>query len=406
MDEHQVKEELEFIGKVANREIDNTRELLCFLSTFMKEYQKAEEKLPYNINLIDELHADENAHSRILAKLLQQKTPYGKFEILESFVQYLQEKAVSFRNIQINSPEITQEMERIDLWILDEKNYAIIIENKIHRARDMEEQLARYIEKTIQRNFEEEQIYVIYLSRTYDEKHDEQTWGNYKNKFKDRFLHLSFREDIMTWLTDKVLPNVRLKDKFLTSALVQYIDHLEGMFDLRKTNNILNMELQEFIKEKWELNDDNPQKYIAKLLAKQEEFNKINNQIELLKKDFEQEMFHKLKMRLDAKYPHYHPKETGDGVELVIPIEGTSVRACVICALQWEFCCQVDMAHLKEKKDRNMPHELAESLKNHFTKNNGKHNNEPQYYKFFPRYEYDKTYDFLLEVISIIHNAK
>lgn len=28
------------------------------------------QKLPYNFNLIDELHADENAHTRILLKLL------------------------------------------------------------------------------------------------------------------------------------------------------------------------------------------------------------------------------------------------------------------------------------------------------------------------------------------------
>ena len=50
-------------------------------------YKKVALKLPYHINVIDELYANENAHSRILAKLLQQKTAHNRFEILESFIE-------------------------------------------------------------------------------------------------------------------------------------------------------------------------------------------------------------------------------------------------------------------------------------------------------------------------------
>ena len=34
-------------------------------------YKRESEKSPYHINIIDELHANENAHTRILIKLLQ-----------------------------------------------------------------------------------------------------------------------------------------------------------------------------------------------------------------------------------------------------------------------------------------------------------------------------------------------
>lgn len=39
-------------------------------------------KLPYHLNVIDELHINENAHSRILTKLLQYKSESGRYEFL------------------------------------------------------------------------------------------------------------------------------------------------------------------------------------------------------------------------------------------------------------------------------------------------------------------------------------
>ena len=103
------------------------------------------EKLPYHLNIIEELHSNENAHSRILAKLLQYKNQYG-FVIYGSFLNYIvtrnQDKV--FREITIQDPCITQEEERIDIWIRDKK-YAIIIENKIFEAGDQNEQIKRYI---------------------------------------------------------------------------------------------------------------------------------------------------------------------------------------------------------------------------------------------------------------------
>jgi hypothetical protein len=106
-------------------EIQNTFD---FINKFVERSNKVASQLPYHINVIDELHADENAHSRILTKLLQQKTGNMQFEVLESFIAYLTEikrESEQFSHIKIENPEITQEMERIDLWIRD-KTYAII----------------------------------------------------------------------------------------------------------------------------------------------------------------------------------------------------------------------------------------------------------------------------------------
>lgn len=233
-------------------DIEKFRESWSFCEEFNKAYEKEKEKLPYHINLIDELHANENAHSRILCKLLQQQNPENKkYEVLESLVGYICEKhrqKEEFKRVKVEQPQITKEKEHIDLWIED-KDYTIIFENKIAGANDQPTQLARYID-TAKERYAEEKIYVVYLPPTYDKESREDTWGKYYDHDirTKRSLSLSFKDDILPWLKNDVLPNIRLKDKYLSSAVEQYIDHIEGKFSLRTINNKMNMELHEFIK--------------------------------------------------------------------------------------------------------------------------------------------------------------
>jgi hypothetical protein len=77
---------------MTTEEYESLKELFDFIKKFKAIYDRETSKLPYHINLIDELHANENAHSRILEKLLNQKTNDGKYEILTSFVEYLKKK--------------------------------------------------------------------------------------------------------------------------------------------------------------------------------------------------------------------------------------------------------------------------------------------------------------------------
>ena len=191
------------------------------------EIQKYKEKLPYHLNIIEELHSNENSHSRILAKLFQYKSQ-ERYVILESFFKFIdthnQDKG--FGNIKVKKPIISQEEERIDIWIRDE-DYAIIIENKIYDAGDQEKQIERYIDKTIAAKHNKENIFVIYMP-PFTREPSEQSWGKYKNDFVDRFAIVSFNEDILEWLKEIVLPNVTLKEVYLRSAIEQYIDYLEG----------------------------------------------------------------------------------------------------------------------------------------------------------------------------------
>ena len=394
METHQV---LELIDGSVALQSDGAHDLIRFFPPFMERYRAAASTLPYHINIVDELRAGENAHSRILTRLLQQKTEGGKFEILESLIRYIGKKRASFGGIAVKNPEITQEKERIDLWVRDKDGkYAIVFENKVHGARDAGEQLSRYIDRTKDHGFSEEQIYVVYLSRTGEKQPDEQTWGGYREKFEDRYVNLSFQDDILRWLTDRVPSEVSAHGKYLSSALEQYIDHLQGMFELREIYQKLNMKLQEFIKQEWGLTDDaTPQQNIATLQAKQEEINKINNQIDALKKDFEKRIFQEWQTDLKQKYPAFEQLPiNGDGVLLNIPYKDISIH---VLASDYgdKLICQVDTHHLENAE---FPKEVRDKISHLLPKEDG----ASGLWKELPRDAYDETYQLLLAVLGVI----
>ena len=279
-------------------------ELLKFSEDFRVAKEKEEEKLPYHINVIDELHINENAHSRVLTKLLQYKNEKKEYLILQSLLNYIvnSKKMATFNQISIKEPTITQEIARIDLWVRDE-NYAIIFENKIYNAADQDAQICRYIERTKEKKYQEGQIFVIYLSRDGKEP-DEQSWGSYKESFKSRYVNLSFRYDILPWLKNDVIPNVRQKDVYLLSALQQYVFFLEGdkMFRTDGIYKNMNMELNKMIEEKF-----GPD--MVSLIKKQEEIRKVLEQMELYKNSFFEELYQTWKNDTAIKFKDFHPNE-------------------------------------------------------------------------------------------------
>ncbi|MCL2074108.1 MAG: PD-(D/E)XK nuclease family protein [Marinilabiliaceae bacterium] len=364
-------------------------EILLLIQSLANRYREEEEKYSYQINLIDILGgANENAHSRILLHFLQQKTGAGKFEVLESLIRYIQEKYNSFWNILVETPDFEYQKKNIDLRVSEARKYSIILENKVHNAPEMDEQLGRYIENTLDDGFNEDQIYIIYLSPTFDMTPSNQTWGGYKESFKERFVNFSFRDDVLPWLNDWVLPNVNQKDTLLSSALVQYIDLLNGMFNLR--NNKKYMELHEFLKNEWGLKDDDPQNNIAELLKKQTE---INNLFETLKNSFEKELFQIWVTKIKEICPDCQQLEpTKMALELKIPVKDTTVRVSVDYNDQY---CNVDRWHLEEGK-QDLPHDIAEKLKRFSPSYGG------QYFARPKTRGYDVMYDLLSETVQTL----
>lgn len=230
-------------------DIKEYKSCLELLNSFSSKHTEEFQKLPYHINILDLVKVDENAHSRIFAEILKH-SDLENFGILERFCNLLSSKKENF-NFKIQKPQITTEKDRIDLLIID-KEFALIIENKVHNAVDQESQIARYISKVRNKGILDEKIFIIYLTRDENKKISDQSWildnESLKDKFANQFIELTFRFDILPWLKNEVHPNLKIKDTYLKSSIEQYIDHLEGIFSLRKNQQHMNNELQELIK--------------------------------------------------------------------------------------------------------------------------------------------------------------
>lgn len=271
---------------------------LCKSIKTIKEQE--EKKLPYHINIIDLLWANENAHSRILAHLLEQNNN-EIFEILESFCHYLSSINENF-NLKISHPTISSEKYRIDILVKD-KDFALIIENKIHYATDQNEQLKRYIDNVKSLGYRNEQIYILYLTRDEWSEVADQSWSDYKEEFQERYIKLTYRDHILPWLKNEVLPNIKIKDIYLKSALEQYIDHLEGLFSLRKIHKKMNTKLQEKISELLGLGKglDND---IPALEEKLKEIDEVKNQLNIIKEAKELSFWDNIEEQLKRDFPN------------------------------------------------------------------------------------------------------
>ena len=245
-----------------------------FIKKFTELKKKNASLLQYNLNLIDELHANENAHTRILLKLLDYESNQKKV-ILEEFLNLLNEKLVNQKIPILDDYRTTGQFEFIDGYIWsDSKKVAIIIENKINWACDQDEQIQRYIETAKQYGIDEKNIFVVYLTDTGIKKAADYSFTDYAKKMLDwkdpenqgRYIESNYLNDILPFLYEIFDKLSFSKENILKSAIFQYIDYLEGRFGMRKNEKEYNMAMNSDILKILNLGEN---------LSKKEKFDKI-----------------------------------------------------------------------------------------------------------------------------------
>lgn len=386
-------------------------DLLKFASEFSSIKEEEQKKLPFHLNLVDQLHINENAHSRILMHLLSYKNDNGKYVFLTSLIDLIKEKqSGDFGKITIESPQITQEKERIDLWVRD-NDYAIIFENKIYNAADQDAQISRYINKTKEglRNYREEDIYVVYLSQ-YPKEPELQSWGEYKDSFRSRYVNLSFCYDILPWLKDKVLSNINHKELFLQTAIIQYIDHLEGLFKIRNIDKPMNMELNKLIEQHFKLSDESTKDKIRIIQKPAQEIDDLSSQMKALLESYRQNIYETWKKKTEAKYSKLCPNQVsqGSGKGWVITdvtfddIDGKQGKRAVVSigCDGTQFYSGFYFAFDLPEQDRKLQGPTVERLK---SKNHLKDRNiREELYKSFDIEQFDEVYQHFEETIAIV----
>lgn len=248
-----------------------------FVNNVITELEEKMRQEPYQINLLEEVHlhddeekgrgkknVGENAHTRILRKILMFRSQ-SDYPLLRDLIQYVRKESdsISWDAIlsHISVPVFHTEKDcnwtsgRIDLLIEESGKYAIIFENKINGATDQTNQLGRYIKHLLDSGYQDEQIFVLYLSAE-GESPEDNSWilGNhdYRERFSPRYFNLSYKCSVLPWMENilnlKTTGQDILKDQgILKEAIGQYVDYLRGKFSLRTEEN---KKLDEVLSEK------------------------------------------------------------------------------------------------------------------------------------------------------------
>lgn len=240
---HAFRALLDLVTPVVNEFINSLNETVSIAKSLSDYYNLLKKNEPYHINVIDELHANENAHSRILISLLKYPNEH-RLPILDSFLSLLDGWEKS--GIAIDHPSIEFNSENIDGLVEEAGKYAVIIENKIHWAVDQDSQLERYVDTVLAHGVPANHIWVVYLTSDGNKVVADYSYTDrVKALIGKRFIELNYRNDILPWLKEIILPNCTIKEEWLVTALKQYIDHLEGMFQLRGSQASIQMQMEQ-----------------------------------------------------------------------------------------------------------------------------------------------------------------
>ena len=202
------------------------------LNDVVKILNNAKEKELENFNILDELWANENAHTRILYRLLQNKS------LLDSFLKHC--LAPVFKQpfpMDCNVELSCLSENNIDLCI-HSSQYSIIIENKINGAMDQSTQIARYVQAEMRSYQNSEPIYVVYLTMTGGSPSDGSLTDEarrllgFSDNSTGRFREMNYKDHILPWLKEKAPFTV--SQPYLISGATQYIHYLEGRLSQRE----------------------------------------------------------------------------------------------------------------------------------------------------------------------------
>lgn len=190
--------------------------------------KRKNEACTHQFNLLDELHANENAHTRILVRLLQIPS------LLHSFLEYLKDNFNEQATFDIPDKLFPSDVSEFSDYIdakIETKNFCIIIENKINYAVDQDRQIERYVSSVKSQN---KDIFVLYLTLDGTKDPDHNSIG----ESNVPIIQINYNKHILNWLEHKIAFSVSdsLQQPFLRSGILQYIDHIKGRLGMRKND--------------------------------------------------------------------------------------------------------------------------------------------------------------------------
>lgn len=274
-------------------------EIKKMLEGFDKFYWNSE--MVNNISLINDLRLSTNihetAHSRILYKLL---CAHGKEprQFLKLFLE-----TVGLSDLEFEQVKIRVEYKHIDVLISDGEKF-IIIENKVNHACNQDRQLMTYINDD---EWKGKDVFVLYLVRSDEDDHpsEKSLKKSERNKLEKegKYKKISYQHHILEWLC-RCEKEINIENVLLKSALVQYRDYIEGLFE--KMECMTDKDYREFEEKVLNISvptDDfvDPIKNYTKAKELSNKTNELNKAIKLYKKTLCDRYLECFKSKTDIK---------------------------------------------------------------------------------------------------------
>ena len=190
-----------------------------------EEYLKLVERLDDNINFLSLLPINENRHTNILAAILSYKQS-NRYPFIKSLLKRIFPDLVAEEKWNIATQD-----NYIDT-LLQSDSYAIIIENKACGAGDQPGQIQTYIQNMQDRDFDFENIYVIYLTPFGGSPNSSSLPENLKESLGEHYAEVTYINDILPWLEEDVLPQCPYREQSLICSLKLYADYIREMLGI------------------------------------------------------------------------------------------------------------------------------------------------------------------------------
>lgn len=381
MERDTIKQLLLLTDECSKMRARRTAELLR-LSDRIQELRKNSPHELYQLNIIDIIGCSEPNTSTIIANILKYSP-----SLVRSFTKEFIEEC-GFNPEWVKRPKISAENDHIDI-LIREREYAIIIENKLKGAKYQPNQIARYIAKMRNAGYTEKNIFIVILPIDYSHsyisdmrksawrlppdwqapKHERkcvidamQCWcdtnqheqylnnehckqckdlqGRYK--VHTTVIHLKFAE----WLTGECLQAIKEKETtlgkeetILRSAIIQFADWLNGLYRTR-INHKLFMDIVKFLEQELlteaEDKDNTPRGKWTTLNDKLKDLEELKTGIEELQRRMAQNMIKEWGQKLKEKWPMLKCTEN----EFSVTLKGGVECGCYIGKHgqpYWEF---------------------------------------------------------------------
>lgn len=257
----------------------------------------------FNIfNILGISHLEVSTHSRFISNLLDPCGSHYQGNIfLELFMRKIGIEDFNYADASIEVEKSENKYGRFDIFITDDKNWTIIIENKIH-AELQEEQLGRYIEylKETSKTKNKKLLYLTLANEFDNDSHCNEDYSpgigisqkeikfledqGIKGEDIKLYKHITYSNDILDWLIDAKKEAVSLPR--IREVIEQYIQIIRELTN--KPEGMAMNEIRDYIKKDKE--------HYNALTECYEAYNNVR--ADLIKKVFED-----IKVMIKNKYP-------------------------------------------------------------------------------------------------------